>query len=187
MRLGKCPPVFLHTKRIRSKTNQPVAVCFINMVQIMLIRADYDRFPDKRIFIQHILHPGTAAEQLPKPGRLHIRMMIKQDQHEILPYPVRPELAHIMIISGINKMQPIRRQPGNPFPDGLSRIFIAVPVHTLQIRQSNPAVRLLFIEAFLLIHMGKIHQYNRRCVRRFFLHTFPSPDGAARLNGRIWH
>ena len=62
MRLSKCPPVFPHTKRIRSKTNQPVAVCFINMVQLMLIRADYDRFPDKRIFIQHILHPGTAAE-----------------------------------------------------------------------------------------------------------------------------
>ena len=100
-------------------------------------------------------------------------MMIKQNQHKILPDFVRPELAYIVEITGIDKVHSHRGQILYPLPDFPAGLFITISVHSLKPREIHPQMRFLPVKILLFINMGKIHHHHRRSCLLPFL--FPIP------------
>lgn len=93
-----------------------------------LIRADQDHPFKQWKFHNRIVDPSSAGKQTSECRRLHIRVIVKYKKRERLRYLFQPDPCHIVIVSGINKMDSSGRIRGNTAANGIHRILITVAV-----------------------------------------------------------
>ena len=139
-----------------------------------LIRTDQDHPFKQWKFHNRIVDPSSAGKQTSECRRLHIRVIVKYKKRERLRYLFQPDSCHIVIVSGINKMDSSGRIRGNTAANGIYRILITVAVGSGNVPGLHPGYFFSPPELLILIYSGKIHhQYLYIFICIFHVHILP--------------
>ena len=95
----------------------------------------------KPVILQYFQHPAAAAQDASESRGLHIGMVVEDNERERFLDHVRPNLAHVVVVSAIDEVDSLGildARFGDLPADSVNRIVVAVAVRPLNAGTVKP-------------------------------------------------